>query len=84
MSNSTALGKPVVESKTRTIPLPTGRPRSGLAYEPGDLDREEPRALKVRDLHVDLGTGVRDVEVDDAREDRLAPRQTDERVPHHG
>src|SRR5436309_9541033 len=40
----------------------------------GDLDCEEPRALKVRALHVDLGTGVRDVEVDDAREARLAPR----------
>src|SRR5207245_4118412 len=40
----------------------------------GDLDREEPRALKVRALHMDLGPAVRDVEVDDARADCLAPR----------
>src|SRR2546422_10483222 len=40
----------------------------------GDLDREEPRALKVRAFHVDLSTRVRDVEWDDAREYRLAPR----------
>src|SRR5205809_1098656 len=34
LSNKTARGNPVIESNTKTMPLPTERPRSGLAYDP--------------------------------------------------
>src|SRR5207249_9517735 len=47
-------------------------------------DREEPRAMEVRSLDVGLGTGIRDVEVDDAGKNRLAARQPDERVSDRG
>jgi len=35
-------------------------------------------------FHVGLGPRLRDVEVDDAREDRLASGHPDERVPDRG
>ncbi len=40
--------------------------------------------MKVGPFHVDLGPRLRDVEVDDAREDRLASGHPDERVPDRG
>src|SRR3989475_4819428 len=50
----------------------------------GDLDCEVPRPLKMGPFLVSLGPRLRDVEVDDAREDRLASGHPDERVPDRG
>src|SRR5881409_2590532 len=50
----------------------------------GDFDGEGPRPLKVGPFHMGLGPRLRDVEVDDARENRLAPRHPDERVSDRG